>query len=68
MKNEKRVIGEVDFSELINARPETAIVHHEIEYVQNPWHSTKPLIAVDRDKRTAVETNYRSAEEVLWQL
>ena len=64
----KRVISEVDFNSLIIERPETVIFHHGIEYVQNPFHSTKPLIAVDRNKRTAVETNYRSAEEVLWQL
>jgi hypothetical protein len=63
----EKLILRFDFDQLIKAHPET-FIHAGVEYAQNPFTSLRPLIRIDRDKRIAVETDYRSKEDVVWQM
>jgi hypothetical protein len=63
----EKLIVTFDFNELIQAHPET-FTHAGVEYAQNPFTSLRPLIRIDRARRTAVETEYRSMEDLIWQI
>ena len=46
-----------DYLTLIAARPERIKIEGYIEYVQNPYFSDKPIIRINRDEKTAEDTD-----------
>jgi len=49
---------------LITARPERIAIKGQIEYVQNPFFSDRPIIKIDREEKTAEDTDVFEPEEL----
>lgn len=53
-----------DYLTLIAARPERIKIEGDIEYVQNPYFSDKPIIRINRDEKTEEDTDVFEEEEL----
>jgi len=47
-----------NYFEIIKDQPDRIKVVGNIEYVQNPYFSDRPVIKIDRSQRTAIETDF----------
>ena len=53
-----------DYNELLLQFPERLKIVGNIEYVQNPYFSDKPIIKIDRNKKEAYDTECFEIEEL----
>lgn len=53
-----------NYQHLISARPDRLKIEGNIEFVQNPYFSDKPIIRIDREKKTAEDTDMFEEEEL----
>lgn len=58
----------IDYNELMAARPEVLLNWNGRDYVQNPFFSTKPIIEVDRQRKTAKETRWLTIEDMMFEM
>lgn len=54
-----------DFEKLLRERPEHIKTVGAIEYVENPYFSDKPIIAINRAEKTAIDSEFFEEEDIL---
>jgi len=65
IKKQKNLTMNYDYEEVKNARPKVMCECGKIRWVENPFCGCKPLLKIDREKRTVTETNIFNENE-LW--
>ena len=53
-----------NYHALIAACPDRLKIDGHIEYVENPYFSDRPIIKIDRDKKTAEDTDIFEPEDL----
>jgi len=54
-----------NYHALIAACPDRLKIDGHIEYVENPYFSDRPIIKIDRDKKTAEDTDIFEKEDLV---
>lgn len=52
------------YNQLLAQFPDRIKVDGNIEYVENPYFSDRPIIKIDRENKTAVDTDVFEPEEL----